>query len=116
MPVVDRGDNHALTRHPSTLRLVPQLEGALVEEDQVQVLFFELLEAPSKDGPLLHQSGLVCLTDPGCLLGLPVGDFVAGVDQGERLGWDMDTVALLDKNRSLFHGEEAHVVENLVRD
>ena len=116
MPVVDRGDNHALTRHPSTLRLVPQLEGALVEEDQVQLLFFELLEAPSEDGPLLHQSGLVCLTDPGCLLGLPVGDFVAGVDQGERLGWDMDTVALLDKNRSLFHGEEAHVVENLVRD
>ena len=114
--VVDRGDNHALARHPSALRLVPQLEGALVEEDQVQLLFFELLEAPSEDGPLLHQSGLVSLTDPGCLLGLPVGDFVAGVDQGERLGRDPNPVALLDEDRPLLHGEEAHVVEDLVRD
>ena len=28
----------------------------------------------------------------------------------------MDTVALLDEDRPLFHGEEAHVVEHFVRD
>ena len=38
VPVVDWSDNHALTRHPSTLRFVPQLERALIEEDQVNLL------------------------------------------------------------------------------
>ena len=116
VPGVDRGDNHALGRHPGAPRLAPQLEGALVKEDQVQPLFLELLEAPCEDGPLLHEPGLVGLTDPGCLLGLPVGDFVSGVDQSERPGWDVDTVALYDQDRPLLHGEEAHAVEHFVRD
>ena len=116
--LVDGGDDDALAGHPSATAGVraPQLEGGLVHVDDALLPGLPALQLSGEPGPLLHQLGLLGLGDPGGLLGLLVADAVAGVDEGEGVGWHLDLVLLLDEPAAPLQGEEAHLVEDLVGD
>ena len=118
MLAVDWGDYHELAGHPSATARVraPQLEGGLVHENDALLHALPLLKLPSKPGSLLHQLSLLSLGDPSYLLGLLVGNPVAGIDQGKRLGRYFDLVLLLYELAASFQGEKAHFVKDIIRD